>query len=218
MIELFGHPFSSYTWKALIALRELGVPFEFRIINADHPDNAERLRSISPMGKFPALIDAGVAIFEATIIIEYLEQIFPGRAGLIPSDPSLALEVRMLDRFFDNYVMTPMQQIVADFIRAPAFRDPQTVAHANEMLDRAYAWLDGRLSRSEFVCGRAFTLADCAAAPALFYSDWVREIGAEFASLRAYRGRMVARPSVTQCIEEARPFRSFFPPGAPDRD
>jgi glutathione S-transferase len=218
MLELFGHPFSSYTWKALIALYENETPFAYKMIDPDHPDNLERLRSISPQGKFPVLADKNEAIFEASIIIEYLQEAYPGPAKLIPSEPRAALEVRMLDRFFDNYVMTPMQRIVSDFIRQPEDRDSRTVAESKDMLRRSYAWLEKRLEGRTFICGDAFTLADCAAAPSLFYADWVCDIGAEHERVRAYRARLLARPPVKRCVEDARPYRSYFPPGAPDRD
>ena len=218
MIELFGHPFSSYTWKALIAFYETGVPFTYRVIDGDHPENVDRLRTISPQGKFPAIIDGDRSLFEASIIIEYLVQSHPGSARLIPVDPGAALEVRMLDRFFDNYVMAPMQRIVADFIRAPSDRDPSGVLEAKATLRRSYVWLERRLDSSSFACGEAFTMADCAAAPALFYADWVCEIDAAQINLRAYRRRLLARLSVRRCVDDARPYRRFFPPGAPDRD
>lgn len=218
MIEVFGHPFSSYTWKALIAFRESGIAFEFRLIDAGHPANVARLNEISPLGKFPAIVDGDVALFEATIIIEHLRQRYPKAAALIPAAPRSATDVRMLDRFFDNYVMAPMQRIVADFIRPPIDRDAGAVAEAKEMLERSYAWLNRRMADKAFACGDAFTLADCAAAPSLFYADWVLEIAPALSALRTYRARLLARPSVKRCIDEARPFRHFFPPGAPDRD
>jgi glutathione S-transferase len=124
----------------------------------------------------------------------------------------------MLDRFFDNYVMTPMQKIVGDVIRSPEARDPQGVAEARSTLDAAYRWIEGILPGRRWAAGEFFSLADCAAAPALFYADWVQEIGAEFPNLRGYRARLLARPSFARAVEEARPYRPLFPPGAPDRD
>jgi glutathione S-transferase len=218
MIEFFGHPFSSYTWKALIALYETGAPFSYRIIDSDHPENFSALQAISPQGKFPAIVDGGASLFEASIIIDYLDQHYPGPTRLIPDDPTSALNVRMIDRFFDNYVMTPMQRIVGDFIRAPDDRDATTVAEAHDMLRRSYTWLEPRLADKAFACGDNFTLADCAAAPSLFYADWVCEIAPGQRNLKAYRARLLARPSVKRCIDDARPYRHFFPPGAPDRD
>lgn len=218
MLELFVHPFSSYCWKALIALYENGTEFSYRMIDADHPENLERLQAFSPQGKFPLLVDNGHGVFEASIIIEYLQLYHPGAISLVPPDPRAALQVRMLDRFFDNYVMTPMQRIVADHMRDPEKRDPLGVEEARAMLGRSYAWLDRHLEDQEFACGDTFSLADCAAAPALFYADWVCEIGAERPTVRAYRTKLLARSSVKRCVDEARPYRSYFPPGAPDRD
>ena len=218
MLELFGHPFSSYCWKALIAFYENETPLTFKMLDADHPENNERFQSLSPQGKFPLLIDDGRVVFEASIIIEYLQMHYPGSSRLIPSDCDSALDVRMLDRFFDNYVMGPMQTIVFDNIRDEKDRDATGVANARTMLGRSYAWLESRLEGKRFVCGEEFTLADCAAAPSLFYADWVSEIPADYSLLRAYRTRLLERPSVKRCVDEARPYRSFFPLGAPDRD
>jgi glutathione S-transferase len=218
MLELFAHPFSSYCWKALIALYENGTEFSYRMIDAGHPENLERLQTFSPQGKFPLLVDKGHGVFEASIIIEYLQHYHPGAISLVPPDPRAALQVRMLDRFFDNYVMTPMQRIVADHMRVPEKRDPLGMEEAKAMLERSYAWLEGQLEDQEFACGDTFSLADCAAAPTLFYADWVCEIGPDRPTLRAYRTKLLARSSVKRCVDEARPYRSYFPPGAPDRD
>jgi glutathione S-transferase len=128
-----------------------------------------------------------------------------------------AIDVRTMDRIFDNYVMTPMQRIVSDFIRDPAERDARTIADAHGLLDQAYTWLDRRLAGRDWAAGD-FGLADCAAAPSLFYADWVRPIPEDRANLRAYRARLLARPSIARAVDEARPYRAYFPPGAPDRD
>jgi len=124
----------------------------------------------------------------------------------------------MMDRFFDNYIMTPMQKIVADHIRAADHRDCDGVADARQMLATAYRWLDGAMTGREWAAGNGFSLADCAAAPALFYSDWVHAIDQAFANVLAYRRRLLARPSFARAVDEARPYRPLFPPGAPDRD
>lgn len=217
MIALYGHPFSSYTQKALIALYERGTPFDYRTL-ADDGTNYAALKALWPLGKMPVLAEGGTTVFEATAIIEYLEAAHPGPARLLPADPVAAVAVRMMDRVFDNYVMTPMQAVVADALRASEVRAPQTVVEARALLDRSYAWLDGRLAGQDWATGPAFTLADCAAAPALFYADWVQPIPEGLATLRGYRARLLARPSVARAVEEARPFRPLFPLGAPDRD
>jgi glutathione S-transferase len=137
---------------------------------------------------------------------------------MIPTDPKAALEVRFMDRFFDNYVMTPQQKLVFDLIRKEGNRDPQGAAEARQMLDISYRWLDGVMKGRKWAAGDAFTLADCAAAPALFYADWSYPIGKEFANVHAYRQRLLAYPAFARAVDEARPFRKFFPGGAPNKD
>ena len=216
MIELFGHPFSSYTWKVLIALYENATPFEFRMLDPDHADNAAAFAARSPLGKFPLLLDGETVVAEASVIIEHLQAFHPGPVRFIPDDPAAALRVRMLDRIFDNYVMSPMQVIVGNALREPQQRDPVGVEGARALLDRSYAWLDAQLA-GEWAAGD-FSLADCAAAPSLFYADWVHPIPEDLTRLRAYRARLLARPSVARAVDKARPYRPLFPLGAPDRD
>lgn len=219
MIQLFGHKFSSYTWKALIAFYENDIPFEFRAIGPDQPDNGAELARLSPLGKFPALIDGDRRVYEASVVIEYLQAFHPGSVELIPADPMTALKVRQMDRVFDNYVMNVMQVAVNNALRPEgAPRDPWGVDAAMGQLDRIYAWLDRELAGHEWAVGDSFTLADCAAAPSLFYADWTHPIDAKFVTLKAYRARLLARPSVKRCVDDARPFRAYFPLGAPDRD
>jgi len=171
-----------------------------------------------PLKRMPVLVDHGHTVMEASIIVEYLDLHHPGAVRLLPAERREALEVRLMDRCFDNYVMTPMQKLVLDCMREPAKRDAQGVAEARALLDASYAWLDGRLVGREWAAGDAFSLADCAAAPSLFYADWVHPIPAGLASLCAYRSRLLERASFARAVEEARPYRKFFPPGAPDRD
>lgn len=217
-MELFAHPFSSYCQKVLIALYENEMPFTFRMLSPEHPENGARLAALWPIGKFPVLVDEGRAVMEASIIIEHLQRHHPGAVRLIPDDPDDAIEVRLLDRVFDNYVMANMQRFVNDAIRPPERRDPEDVAQARTALSAAYAWLNDRLSGREWGAGEAFSLADCAAAPSLFYADWVHPIPDTLATLKAYRARLLARPSVARAVDEARPYRPLFPLGAPDRD
>jgi len=217
-LQLFGHPFSSYTQKALIALWENETPFTFRMLDPEHPENGAELARHSPMGKFPLLLDSETAVFEATCVIEHLAAFHPGPAALIPGDPATAVRVRMLDRVFDNYVMENMQVPVFDALRPAEHRDPYGVERARANLDRIYAWLDGEMAGRDWAVGDAFTMADCAAAPSLFYADWVHPIDVRFATLKAYRARLLARPSVARAVDGGRPYRSYFPLGAPDRD
>lgn len=214
-MKLYAHPFSSYSQKVLIALYENAIPFEYRNLE-DSSANAE-LASLWPLKRFPVLVDRGRTVLESSTIIEHVQMHCQGPVRLIPEGDA-GIEVRMLDRVFDNYVMTPMQKIVLDHLRPPAQRDPFGVAQARELLDSAYGWLDGRLAGREWAIGDAFSLADCAAAPSLFYADWVHEIGARYPVLKTYRTKLLERPSIARCVEEARPFRKNFPPGAPDRD
>jgi len=217
VLELNGHPFSSYTWKALIALYANQTPFEFRCLSPDSPDHAERVRLASPQGKFPLLINGVVEVFEATAIIEYLAVCYPGDAPLLPDDPVKAARMRMIDRVFDNYVMTPMQEVVSAYIDNPDAPDRARVDRARGQLAQSYAWLEREIAADPPPHGR-ISLMECAAAPALFYADWVRPIGSEFAGLAAWRAELLTLPPVMRCVDDARPFRPFFPPGAPDRD
>lgn len=217
-MKLYAHPFSSYCQKVLTAFYENGTPFEYRLLAAGDAQIAAEHAALWPIKKMPVLVDGGRTLPEATIIIEYLGLHHPGPVRLIPEDPHAALEVRFMDRFFDNYVMTPMQKIVFDRLRPEGSRDPAGVADAHTMLDTAYGWLEKTMNGRAWAAGDVFSLADCAAAPSLFYADWVHPIGEAHANVRAYRQRLLARPSFARAVDEARPYRHYFPLGAPDRD
>jgi len=217
-LQLFAHPFSSYCQKALIAFFENDIPYTLRLLSPEDPDTGAEFAKLWPLGKFPLLLDGDQTIPEASIIIEHLQIHHPGPVKLIPEDPAAALEVRLLDRFFDNYVMTPQGKCVFDALRAPDARDPQGVADAKAMLDTSYAWLDKRMAGREWAVGETFTLADAAAAPSLFYADWTHAIPHELEHLHAYRARLLARPSFAKAVDGGRPYRHYFPLGAPDRD
>jgi glutathione S-transferase len=219
-LQLFAHPFSSYCMKVLIPLWADGTPFEYRHIengHSDEPENARELLAHSPFGQFPLLLDDGQAVFESSCIIEHLQLHHPGPNRWIP-DGEAGLRVRFLDRFFDLYVMNSATVPVFDAIRPEGSRDPFGVARARKRLVTAYDWLEANMDDKPWATGEQFTLADCAAAPSLFYADWVEEIGPGRPTLTAYRARLLAHPPVARAIEEARPFRGFFPLGAPDRD
>ncbi|MEP9357190.1 glutathione S-transferase family protein [Sphingomonas sp. KR3-1] len=215
-LQLFGHPFSSYTWKALIALYENGTDFAFR--NLEDPGASAELEARWPLKLFPVLVEGERTVLEATAIVEYLDVHHPGPVPMIPADPDLAVQARMLDRVFDNYVMGMMQRPVLNALLPEERRDPVGLEEAMAKLDKVYAWLDAYLAGRSWAVGDRFTLADCAAGPSLFYADWVRPIPEDLAHLRAYRARLLARPSIARCVEEARPYRGYFPLGAPDRD
>jgi glutathione S-transferase len=217
-LALYGHPFSSYTQKALIALYENATPFEFREIGPDTPEHGAEWMRRWPLAKFPLLVDGERQYVETSIIIEYLQLAHPGPVRLIPDDPMAALDVRFLDRFFDLHVMDAMQVAVAAAIgQAPMTRE-EGLALAKERLERAYGWLEGYLAGRTWAAGEAYTLADAAASPSLFYADWVHRIPESHPNLRAYRARLLARPSFARAVDEARYFRPNFPLGAPDRD
>jgi glutathione S-transferase len=217
-MQLYAHPFSSYCQKVLIAFYENGIDFDYRLLGPDDPATGAEFAARWPIGKFPLLVDDGTAVFEATIIIEHLGLHHPGPVALIPADPRAAMRVRMLDRFFDNYVMTPLQKIVGDAIRPAAERDPRGVADARALLDTSYAWLERHLDGRHWATDAGFSLADCAAAPSLFYADWAHPMGDCFPTVRDYRRRLLDRPSFARAVDEARPYRPLFPLGAPDRD
>lgn len=217
-LVLYGHPFSSYTQKVLVTLYENATPFEFCCLGPETPQHlAEWLRRW-PLQKFPLLVDGERQVVESSIILEYLDLTYPGPLRLLPSDPLAALDVRFLDRFFDLYVMNVMQQAVAGALTGDATKRREGVALAEKQLQASYAWLDAHLAGKRWAAGHDFTLADCAAAPSLFYADWVYPIPEAFPELRAYRARLLARPSFARAVDEARYFRPNFPLGAPDRD
>jgi glutathione S-transferase len=214
--QLFSHPFSSYCQKVLVALYENGVDFEYRML--EDPGVGEALgRLAPPLGKFPVLVDAGRTIVESSSIIEHLQIHHPGPVTLIPADPDAAVEVRTMDRIFDNYVMNGMQPLVNNMLRPEEHRDPHLATYVHAALDKIYAWLDAHMAGREWAAGD-FSLADCAAAPSLFYADWAYPIPAEHTHLKAYRARLLARPSMARAVDDARRFRHYFPLGAPDRD
>lgn len=215
-LTLYSHPFSSYCQKVLTALWENETPFTYR--HMEEPGVAEERAALWPFGKFPVLVDDGKTIVESSIIIEHLDLHHPGPARLIPEDRDSALEVRFMDRFFDNYVMSAMQMPVAEALRAEGGRKEQAMAEARAALDTAYAWLEEKLTGRTWAAGEDFTMADCAAAPSLFYADWVHRIDEAFPRLREYRAQLLARPSFARAVEEGRKYRHYFPLGAPDRD
>lgn len=216
MLALYGHPFSSYTWKALIALHACEVPFELRVVDEDRPEHCAVVQGAGPVGKFPVLADGGNLIFEATSIVEYVARRFGGEAMLMPEEADAATAMRMLDRVFDNYVMAPMQAIVGEHLRNPSAPDATRIAEAQALLSRTYAWLEGWLEFYPVL--DHITLIECAAAPSLFYADWVHPIGDRFPRLAAWRAHLLKLGAVARCVEAARPWRESFPPGAPDRD
>ncbi len=225
MLALYGHPFSSYTWKALIALYANGTEFEFREIGPAGKDEWNAfIHAAHPAGKFPILTDGDVTVIEATAIAEYLAVHHPGPAPLIPTDPAAAAEARMLDRVFDNYLQSNFQRIVGAYLsntevgNTPVVGEPDMaeVDAGKAGLRRAYAWTERWLGDHELP--PHVSLVTCAAAPALFYADWCEPIPDDCPHLKGLRDEVLALPPVVRCVEDARPYRPYFPPGAPDRD
>ncbi len=209
-LRLHQHPFASYCWKALIALYEREVPFERRLVEDRAP-----LAQLWPPASIPVLVDGDLVLPESTTIIEQLDS-YGDAPPMIPSDPAAALQARLWDRISDGYVMTPLQKIVGDSLRPEPDRDVYGVAEARTRLEQAYALLDGQLTDT-WLAGPDFTIADCAAAPALHYT-WVvhRWDRAEHPRLTRYVERVMARPSVARVIDEAREYRVLFPLPWPD--
>ncbi len=214
MIELYGHPFSAFTWKPLIAAYARGVTIDLRVVGPESPGNVEKLQELAPTGQMPALVDGAAEIVESNAIIEYLDRIGDA-APMIPREGAAALRSRMLADVFDDYVAAPMQKVVGDNARPDGSKDPMAADQARAELDRCYRWLERRLYGG-WAAAADFSLADCAAAPALFYADWVHPIPKGV--LRDYRARLLDHPAVVRVVDEARPFRHYFPLGAPDRD
>jgi len=214
-LALFAHPLSSYCQKAEMALYENDTPFELKMLDGSEPVWSD-FTALWPIGKFPIMTDgAGEqrrVVTEATIIIEYLDVHYPGATRFVPDDREAAIAVRQLDRFFDNYINTPQQRIVAIAIG----RDQGDEAMFRGQLETAYQVLDRWMASREWAAGSQFSLADCAAAPALLYADWTHAIPKEHANVWAYRDRLLARPSYARALDEARPYRHMFPLGAPE--
>ena len=215
-LVLFGHPFSSYTWKVLIPLYADGTEFEFRQV-PENEENYAELKRIWPAGKFPLLLDDGEPVIETTPIIEHLQANYPGPNAWIP-DGELGRRVRFLDRVFDLYIQGNMQPAVNHALRPEGMGDAYGAELGRKNLHIAYDWLEANLPENSWAAGDLFTLADCAAAPALFYADWVEDIGPRRPKLAAYRARLLQHPIVARVVDEARPYRPYFPLGAPDRD
>ncbi|QRN92802.1 glutathione S-transferase family protein [Archangium violaceum] len=209
--QLYFHPFASFCQKVLVALYENGTPFEPHFVDLGDPASRQAFLAIWPVGKMPVLVDraANRTIPESSIIIEYLDRHYPGATRLIPDDFDKALETRLQDRFFDLQIAEPMQKIVTDRIRPKGRGDPHGVEAARASLRTAYDLLDRQMATRTWAVGEAFTLADCGAAPALFYANWVEPI--THAHVRAYLDRLMKRPSFARAVEEARPYRVLFP-------
>jgi glutathione S-transferase len=210
-LTLHYHPLSSFCWKVLIALYEKDLPFEKTVVNFGDPESAARFRSLWPLGKMPVLQDGETIVPETSIIIEYLDQNHPDAVRLLPEDPDAALEARLRDRFYDLYLELRFQKIVGDRLRPADQRDPHGVEEARTAIRAAYQVIENRFPPATWAWGEDFGIADCSAAPALYYADKLEPIGTEHPAIAAYFERLKARPSVARVLEEAEPYFHMFP-------
>jgi glutathione S-transferase len=210
-LTLYSHPLSSYCWKVLIALYENGIPFEAQMVNLGDPEAKATFKTLWPTGKIPLLEDGGEVVPETSVMIEHIEQRYPGKIRLIPQDPHEQLSVRLWDRLFDLYVMAPMQRFIAQQLRPAAERDMRSIARSLSELRNAYDMIEDRRGNPNWAVGEAFSMADCAAAPALFYASILAPFSSSHVNLSDYFGRLMARPSVKRVITEARPYFQYFP-------
>jgi glutathione S-transferase len=212
-LTLYFHPLSSFCWKALIALYENDTPFTPVMVDLSNETERAALLKLWPIGKFPVLRDDARdrTIPESSIIIEYLDTHYPGRTRFIPADAKLVLQTRLRDRFYDLYVHLSVQKIVGDRLRPSGTRDPHGVAEAKARLESCYGIIDKEVATRTWAMGDAFSLADCAASPALFYANKVMPFGETHGNAAAYFERLKARPSFARVIREAEPYFHMFP-------
>jgi glutathione S-transferase len=210
-LTLHYHPLSSFCWKVLIALYENGAEFEARQVNLGDAEARAAFKALWPTAKIPLMEDGGRVVPETSIMIEHLDRHHPGKVRLLPGDPEELLKVRLHDRLFDLYVMVPMQRFIAQQLRPESERDPRAIAEALSDLAMAYDMVEERMDLSHWAVGQGFTLADCAAAPALFYAAIVQPFPPGHARLHRYFERLMQRPSVRRAIAEARPWFQYFP-------
>lgn len=211
MLAIYGHPFASFCWKVYIAARERGVAYEARMVDPDHPENSAFVAAAAPTGQFPVLVHDGRTVIESAAIIEYLDLNFGDAPPMVPEDRRKAIEARQMDGLFGDYLARPLTDLVLDALRPEDQRDAMARDAARSVLDRSYAWLDRWMAGRDWAANETFGIADCAAAPALFYAHWGHPIPEEYAALRAYRARLLARPSVAATVDDARYFRPNFP-------
>jgi glutathione S-transferase len=212
-LKLYFHPLASFCHKALIALYENGIPFEPILVDLADETSSAAFRAVWPMAKMPVLRDEtrGCTVAESTILIEYLDAHYPGATQFLPADPDRAWQTRMWDRFYDHYVQEPMQKIVIDRLRPAGKNDAYGVDQAKAQLHEAYGVIEREMASKTWAMGDAFSLADCAAAPALFYANTVVPFARAQSNLPAYLDRLMARPSFARVLEEAAPFFALFP-------
>jgi glutathione S-transferase len=211
-LTLHFHPLSSFCWKALIALYENDIPFAPNMVDLGNPAERAALLKMWPIGKFPVLRDdaRGETVPESSVIIEYLDRHYPGTTRFVPGEPGLALQTRLRDRFYDLYVHLPMQKIMGDRLRGEGKKDPHGVEEARAQLRTSYAMIEQQMATVTWAMGGEFRLADCAAAPALFYGNMVVPFDA-YKNLNAYFERLKARPAFARVLKEAEPYFNMVP-------
>ena len=212
-LKLYYHPLASYCHKVLIALYEHDIVFEPILVDLGDEKSSAEFRALWPLAKFSVLRDEArnCTVAESTVIIEYLDAYHPVGTPFVPAHGDLAWQTRMCDRFYDLYVQEPMQKIVGDRLRPAGRTDPFGVEQATGQLGRSYAVIEARVKSNSWAMGDTFTLADCAAAPALFYANTVVPLGVEHKNTRAYLDRLMARPSFARVLDEAQPYFGMFP-------
>ena len=212
-LTLYFHPLSSFCQKALIALYENDIPFTPHMVNLLDEASAAAFRKIWPIGRFPVLRDEARdrTVPESSIIIEYLAQHYPSRTQLVPADGDAARQTRLRDRFFDLYVNVPVGKVVTDRLRPPGRNDPHGVEEGKALLRTSLGMIEQDMAKKTWAMGDSFTMADCAAAPALFYADKVIPFGETHKNAAAYLARLMARPSYARALEEAKPYLKLMP-------
>ena len=212
-LELYFHPLSSFCQKVLVAFYENDIPFEPHIVDLANETSRAEFKKVWPIGKFPVLRDHARerTIPESSIIIEYLAQHYPGRTQLVPADADLARQARMRDRFYDLYVNVPMQKVVTDKLRPAGKHDPHGVEEARTLLQTTLGMIEQDMGTKTWAMGDAFTMVDCAAAPAMFYANLVMPFGDTYGNAAAYLDRLMKRPSFARVVEEAQPYFALFP-------
>ena len=212
-LKLYSHPLASFCHKVLIALYEAETAFEPLMVDLSDPGDHAQFLDLWPVGKMPVLRDEhrNETIPEASIIIEYLDQNYPGRRTILPADPAICLRARLWDRFFDLYVQEPMQKIVFDSFRPEDQKDKVGVESAEQRLMQAYEMVEHRMKDRTWVAGDEFSIAECSAAPALFFAGIIVPFKFNQSALRGYFERLVERPSFRRVLVEAQPYFKNFP-------
>ena len=210
-LTLYFHPLSSFCQKTLIALYENDTPFTPQIVNLMDPKESADFKAMWPVRKFPVLRDGDRMIPESSIIIEYLAQHYPGKSELLPKNPDLALRTRLQDRVLDLHLHLQMQTVMGDRLRPADKKDPFGVENAKTMMRTSLDMIEKDMATKTWAMGEMFTLADCAAAPALFYTNMIIPLAGAYKNTANYLDRLMQRPSYARTLKEAEPYLSMVP-------